>query len=218
MNLDAGSKLLFIGDSVTDCGRAQPIGEGMNDALGRGYVALANSLLQTVYPERRIRVINMGTSGHTVRDLAARWQRDVLALSPDYLSVCIGINDVWRQFDSPLRPELHVALDHYETFYREILQSVRPRLKGLFLLTPFYIEDNTQDAMRARMDEYGAVVRKLAAEFDAVFVDTQAAFNAALQHSHSANLAWDRVHPNPVGHMILAHAFLNATGFRWEGE
>ncbi|MFN8378973.1 MAG: GDSL-type esterase/lipase family protein [Anaerolineae bacterium] len=47
-------------------------------------------------------VINMGVGGNTVRDLAARWESDVTALNPDWLSICIGINDVWRQFDARL--------------------------------------------------------------------------------------------------------------------
>lgn len=38
LKIEPNSKLLMIGDSITDCGRAQPVGEGMNDALGRGYV------------------------------------------------------------------------------------------------------------------------------------------------------------------------------------
>jgi lysophospholipase L1-like esterase len=49
-----------------------------------------------------------------------------------------------------------------------------------------------------------------------VLVDTQAAFDAALEHEYPASLAWDRVHPNAVGHMVLARAFLNAVGFEWK--
>ena len=36
---------------------------------------------------------------------------DVLDLKPDWLSIMIGINDVWRQFDNPTEPELHVYPD-----------------------------------------------------------------------------------------------------------
>ena len=61
----------------------------------------ATRWLGAVYPERMIRVINMGVSGNTTRDLKARWQRDVLDLKPDWLSIMIGANDVWRQYDSP---------------------------------------------------------------------------------------------------------------------
>ena len=46
LRLDTGSKLLMIGDSITDCERARPIGEGLFNALGRGYVSLIDSLLQ----------------------------------------------------------------------------------------------------------------------------------------------------------------------------
>jgi lysophospholipase L1-like esterase len=205
----------MIGDSVTDCGRTQPVAEGLFDPLGRGYVTMVEALLTSTYPDRGIRVVNVGTSGNTVRDLKARWDRDVLGLKPDWLSVCIGINDVWRQFDLPRIAEAHVGLKEYETTLDGLLSAVRPRLKGLVLMTPYHIEANRRDAMRKRMDQYGAVIRRLAARYDATCVDTQAAFDGMLRHMHSAAIAWDRVHPNQVGHMLLARSFLNAVGFEW---
>jgi len=108
MKIEPKTKLLMIGDSITDVGRARPIGEGRNDELGKGYVSFVDALLNSVYPQAAIRVINMGISGNTVRDLKARWQTDVLNLKPDWLSIMIGINDVWRQFDSPKQTEHHV--------------------------------------------------------------------------------------------------------------
>ena len=215
MRIEAGSKLLFIGDSVTDCGRARPVGEGKSEMLGNGYVSYVDALLHAAHPESPIRVVNMGSSGNTVRDLRARWQTDMLDLKPDWLSVMIGINDVWRQFDRPRQTEQSVPLDEYERILREIVGEARPGLKGLVLMTPFYIEASTADTMRARMDEYGAVVRRLALEYDAILVNTQAAFNVLLQYEHSSAIAWDRVHPNHVGHMALARAFLKGIGFAW---
>lgn len=212
-------KLLFIGDSVTDGGRQRPAGEGSGEALGKAYPALVDSFLETVYPERAIRVINQGSSGNTVRDLAVRWETDVLAHGPDWLSICIGINDVWRQFDQPRRPEISVPLDVYEETLSRLCRETRPLLAGgLILMTPFHIENNPADAMRARMDEYGAAVRRIAGENDALFVDTQEAFNKVLRHRHSAAFASDRVHPNPAGQMVLAKAFLDIAGFDWRGE
>jgi lysophospholipase L1-like esterase len=218
MTLPPRAKLVMIGDSITDAGRTQPVGEGLFDALGKGYVALVDALLGATYPALGVRVVNMGTSGHTVRDLKARWQRDVLDLKPDWLSVMIGINDVWRQFDSPGRTEQHVPLPEYESTLRELVAATRPRVRGLVMMTPFYIESSRQDAMRATMDRYGAVVKKLAAAHDALLVDTQAAFDAAMAHYYPATLAWDRVHPTLTGHMILARAFLNGVGFAWDGD
>lgn len=213
MKLDKHSKLVMIGDSITDVGRAQPAGEGLFDALGRGYVSLVDALLGAAYPAHGIRVVNMGTSGNTVRDLEARWQSDVLDKRPDWLSVMIGANDVWRQFDSPCQTEGHVLPDEYERTLDSLIALTRPLVKNIVLLTPFYIEPNRADAMRARMDEYGATVRRLSEKHGTLFVDTQAAFDAVLTDYYPATLAWDRVHPNQTGHMLIARAFLAAIDF-----
>jgi len=205
----------MIGDSITDAERARPVGEGLFNALGRGYVSYMDALIGAAYPARGIRIVNMGISGNTVRDLRDRWDSDVLALNPDWVSVMIGVNDVWRQFDLPLQREIHVGPKEYKQLLGELIERTKPAVKGLILATPFYIEPNCGDRMRARMDEYGEIVRRLAAENDAVFVDTQAAFDEALEHYYPATLAWDRVHPTHVGHMIIARAFLKALEFEW---
>lgn len=215
MRIEANSTLLFIGDSITDCGRARPIGEANPwnwGEIGNGYVRDVAALLGATYPERQIRVRNVGSSGNTVRDLAARWKPDVLDLSPDWLSVMIGINDVWRQFDSPLAPERAVPLQEYSETLWSLVHRTRPRVKGLVLMTPFVVDSNPQDPMRQRMGEYGAAVKEIAEEFEAIFVDTQAAFDRLLEHCHPASVAWDRIHCGPVGHMTLAQAFLTGVG------
>lgn len=204
----------MIGDSITDCGRAQPVGEG--NSLGSGYVSIISAMLGAVYPEQRIRVVNVGTSGHTVTELKARWKRDVIDLKPDWLSVMIGINDVWRQFDMPLRKELHVPLSEYEKTLDALVAKTVRTVKGIVLMTPYYIEPIRQDAMRAKMDQYGEAVKRIAKKRGTLFVDTQAAFNAVLKYQHPNALAWDRVHPNLTGHAVIAKAFLDAVGFKWD--
>ncbi|ANY65302.1 GDSL family lipase [Paenibacillus sp. BIHB 4019] len=216
MRLERGQKLLFIGDSITDCERNKQDGEGLFGALGRGYVAQVDALLQAVYPELGIRVVNMGTGGHTVRDLKARWQEDVTDKKPDVLSIMIGTNDVWRQYDTPFITEWHVYIEEYEQTLRELVALAKPVAgSGIVLMTPFFLESNEQDAMRRTMDEYGAIVRRIAVETGCLFIDTQAAFNKVLAHLYSATLAWDRVHPTAAGHMVLARAFLQAMDFDW---
>lgn len=215
MLIKPNSKLVMIGDSITDTGRAQPVGEGLFDALGRGYVSLVDALLGTAYPEQGVRVVNMGTGGHTVRDLDRRWQTDVLDLKPDWLSVMIGTNDVWRQFDSPKQPETHVLPDEYAQTLDALIARTKPAVPNILLMTPFYLEPNRADPMRRRIDEYGTIVQKLAAKHGTLFVDTQAAFDKVLTAYYPATLAWDRVHPNQTGHMVLARAFLQAVDFQW---
>ena len=209
------SRLVMIGDSITDSGRS-PAGEGSPMAIGDGYVRYVDALLGVGYPAHSIRVTNMGIGGNTVRHLAARWQHDVLQLKPDWLSIMIGINDVWRHFDQPRQPEQHVPLDEYQQTLDHLAKTTLPSLAGLVLMTPFYIEPNRDDAMRRQMDAYGAVVKQLASSYGAIFVDTQAAFDRLLERYYPAVLALDRVHPNHIGHMAIARAFLDAVGFAWQ--
>lgn len=215
MRLQKNDRLVMIGDSITDCGRTQPVGEGLADAIGKGYVALVDAFLRSDYPEYRIRVTNMGNSGNTVRDLKKRWDTDLLALKPDWVSIMIGINDVWRQFNTPLLTEQHVTLDEYARTLDTLIGAVRPGLQGLVLMTPYFIEPNRADPMRALMDRYGAVVRQLAGRHGALLVDTQAAFDQAMTHTHPMAMAPDRIHPNLVGHLVLARAFVNALDCGW---
>lgn len=215
MKLQKNTKLVMIGDSITDAGRNRPVAEGLFDPLGKGYVSLFNALLQATTPAQGIRVVNMGCSGNTVRDLKARWQTDVFDLNPDWVSIMIGINDVWRQYDSPLQPEWAVPLAEYAATLEQLVESTLPRVKGVILATPYYIESHRRDPMRATMDKYGAAVTRIARKHGTLLVDTQAAIDKALRHQYPGTLAWDRVHPNQVGHMILAKAFLDAVGFSW---
>jgi lysophospholipase L1-like esterase len=139
----------------------------------------------------------------------------VIAERPDWLSVKIGINDVWRAFDSGGAGA--VAIDEYEETYRTLLQSaVDATGCRLIVLEPYMIEPDRANPMRAQMDTYGQAARKLAEEFGAVNVRTQEAFDAALETTTPDHWANDRIHPNLEGHAIIALAFLRAIGWeRW---
>lgn len=215
MILEKGTKLVMIGDSITDCGRKRPIGEGSNNAEGFGYVAFVSALLKSTYNENNNRIINMGVGGDRVRELKDRWDTDVLALKPDYLSIMIGINDIWRQFEHPLKVEDHVYVDEFRETLEELIMKVHPNLKKLILITPFFIEGNNQDKMKIEVIKYGQVIKELALKYDAIFVDSQKAIDELLEKNYSATFALDRVHPTAVGHMAIAKAFLKSIGFEF---
>lgn len=149
MLFEKGDKILFIGDSISDFDRARPVGEGLFNAWGTSYVADVGATLACAYPELGLRVVNMGISGNQVRDLLARWQSDVLDLKPDWVSVLIGINDVWRQFDCPQMPETHVSPEEYRAGYEELIQRTLPLVKGMVLMTPYFMEPNRADPCAA---------------------------------------------------------------------
>ena len=199
--------ILFIGDSITDAGRRGP------DAPdGTGYVSQVRNVLLARYPDLHLTVINQGVSGNTTRDLRARWQRDVIAHRPDWLALKIGINDVWRSFGGNRREA--VPLPEYTAILRELLDATRAQTEArLILLTPYMIEPDRAQPMRAAMDRYGQAVQALGPQYGAVVIDTQAAFDAALQHTTPADWADDQIHPNGPGHAVLALAFLRGVGF-----
>ena len=206
-------RIVFAGDSVTDMGSAQPVGEGLFDNVGRSYVRVIENMLITYYPELRIRVTNSGISGNTSRDLLQRYDRDVVSLNPDWVSICIGINDAWRQFDCPAIPQEWVLPEEYEKNVEKMILAVRDKVKGIFILTPYYMEPNKEDMMRKRMDEYVAICKKLAEKYNCILVDFQKMYEDFCKIRHSSCIAWDRVHPNQIGATLMSREFLDKCDF-----
>ena len=210
MKIDSGSTLLFIGDSITDCGRARPVGK--SGFLGDGYVNLVEAWLGANRPEYQLRILNTGISGNRIPDLQERWLRDALDLQPDWLSVMIGINDVALQFSS-VEGFDPVSLQTFVDIYRRLLGQTLPVVKGIILMTPYFLEIDKKDTIRRGMDRYGQAVKGLAEEYKTEFVDVQAAFDAYLAHNPVLRISYDLVHPNTIGHMVIARAFLQALGY-----
>lgn len=206
-------RIVFAGDSVTDMGSKQPIGEGLFDDVGRSYVRVVENMLAVYYPEVFLRITNSGVSGNTSRDLLARFDSDVVALKPDWVSVCIGINDVWRQFDSPAICEWAVLPEEYEANVEKMIINIKNKVKGVFILSPYIIEPNSDDMMRKRMNEYVEICRRLSEKHDCIFVDFQKMYENYCKIRHSSYIAWDRIHPNQIGATLMAKEFLKHCDF-----
>ena len=195
--------ILFQGDSVTDCDRDRDD----PDSLGEGYPLYASKLLPGV------RMLNRGISGHRAKDLAARWQEDCLDLHPDTVSILIGINDVWRRYDSN-DPTPDAA---FEASYRRLLDPLRGT--RVLLILPFLLDVSAGvTAMREDLEGKQAVIRRLAGEYGTDLLDADALFLAAVQNENEnenekkppAYYAADGVHPTKEGHMLLARAVAGA--------
>ena len=162
MKIAPRSKFVLIGDSVTDMGRSRPVAQGLFNPHGTGYPNVVQGLLTSVYPDYFINVVNMGVSGNNVTNLEERWQTDVIDLKPDWLSIMIGINDVWRQFDIPQIPDAGIPPELYRETLARLVDRTKPVVKGMVLMTPVYWELNKQDAMAARVAEYQGICREIA--------------------------------------------------------
>lgn len=204
--------MLFTGDSITDCGR-----RGDKAPLGGGYVHWVHDLIMARYPEHGLTYINTGISGNTVRDLTNRWTDDVILHQPDWLSIMIGINDIHRWLANiegqSVNPE------EYADMYRKILERVRTETNAkLILLEPFYISrdahgDNHRTRVLENLVSYRETAKGLAEEFGAKWVPLHSVFQRILKTHAIDNLCPEPVHPNPSGHLVMAHEWLAAVGF-----
>lgn len=215
MLIQKGARLVMQGDSITDAGRARPIAE-KNGTYGNGYVQAVAGLLMAAYPELGIRVNNAGISGNNTRDLLGRWDEDTMDLNPDWVSIMIGTNDVWRQFDTPLASESHVMLEEYKENYKRLIELTLPHVKGLVLIAPYYMGQWEDDPFRKRILEYAETVKELARTYKLPFAETQSLFDGYFKYWHPHMMSWDLIHPNHTGSMLIAKAFLNAIEFDWK--
>lgn len=186
---------VFIGDSVTDCGRLNL------PPYGDGYV-------RDIVNSRKLdgEIINVGTSGHRLVDLIARWDEDVLAHNPTRVSIAIGINDTWRRYDDndPTRVE------DFEMNYDEILAKTKAACNPDFILCePFLLHVKPEmKTWREDLDPKIAVVHKLATKYSARLVPFDSYLNSLLNNHTIDELADDGIHPSVLGHQLLANLWI----------
>lgn len=205
---EKGQKVLFVGDSITDCGRRE-LGLG----LGVGYVRDIGGILGARHPELGLELVNMGVSGDTVRELAGRWERDVIEQRPDWVSVAIGINDVWRQ----VRGESSgVSVEEFEATYQRLLERTRETVRSRFILMETtVIREALEDGANEMLKPYNRAIRKLAKESGAVLVPMNREWHRAIRGNPGVKWTTDGVHPGVAGHGLMARVWLNAVGFKW---
>ena len=190
--------LLFIGDSVTDCGRR----DDAPDFLGDGYVRMIAERV----PDRD--VINAGISGNRAIDLRDRWHIDVVEQRPEILTVYVGINDTWRRYDE----NDPTSAATFEANYRACLQDVGGA-SSVILVEPFVLPVNEeQERWHEDLDEKRAVVARLATEFGARFVPLQSLLAAQAEDHGATAIATDGVHPTALGHRLIADTWLEVAG------
>ena len=190
---------IFIGDSVTDCGREiePPYGDGYVREIARSG-KLAGQ------------IINVGTSGHRLVDLEKRWQRDVLDHKPSLVSIAIGINDTWRRYDDNDLTSTQDFRDRYHQLLTLTRQTCNPQF---VLCEPFLLsvrkEMNTwREDLNPKID----VVHAMAKEFSAVLVPFDSYLNNLATRVPMAEIADDGIHPTFFGHSEMAKLWLSTVG------
>ena len=198
--------ILFQGDSITDCGRDRE----NPDSLGNGYAMLVAKALEQKYPGQ-FRFVNRGISGDRSIDIYARRQADIFDVKPDFISILMGVNDVWHH-----KYGKGVDVDTYLDTYHALLTEIRQKLPDtkIMLMEPFVNEGSaTQDDIEFFEGEIAMrseAVQLLCAKHDVFFLSLQ--FDLYdLEEQHPAGF-WtlDGVHPTLNFHQYIAEKWARA--------
>lgn len=193
-------RILFQGDSITDCHRVY---EDPNN-LGEGYVVYTVEAVKNEYPDMDIEFINRGISGNRTENLLARVDAELIDLQPDIVTVLIGLNDTWHRY----MIDLETPIDYFRSNYETILKRIKNETKAkLIMMEPFLLYNMDKDNMRADLNEKIDCVRKLAMEYADVFIPLDGMFVAAnIAGTPNVELSPDGVHPGEAGKKLIADA------------
>ncbi len=201
--------ILFQGDSITDASRFKEI-ENDGDvfiprAFGSGYANAVAARLLLAHPEKNLRMVNRGISGHRVVDLYARWKIDALNLKPDIISILIGVNDVWHEFSR----QNGVEPERFEQIYDMLLDwtlKVLPNVK-IVIGQPFCLKSEVvSDEFYEQVQILGGISERIANKYGAEFIPYQKLFNEAAAKRENTYYLIDGVHPALAGVELMAKA------------
>nr|WP_294897483.1 SGNH/GDSL hydrolase family protein [uncultured Pedobacter sp.] len=213
LNLSSNDIILFQGDSITDWGRKKDTDSynGLDNNLGNGYVLHTAATLLTKHASQDIKIYNKGISGNKVYQLADRWDKDCLDLNPNILSILIGVNDYWHKHNGKYNGTLTV----YENDFRALLERTTKKLPNVKLVIgePFALKGvkAVDDSWYPEFDGYRVTAKKIAKEFNAIFIPYQEVFNEALKSAKASYWTIDGVHPTLPGAKLMADAWSKAT-------
>lgn len=205
-------RILFQGDSITDCGRARD----RDSSAGNGYALLVKSSLGFDEPAAQHEFFNRGISGNRVTDVYARIKKDIINLKPDVMSILIGVNDVWHELgESPNG----VDADKFFKIYCMLIEEVKAALPDLkmFILEPFWLPGSATTKTEAHLEGFStevpkraAMAKKVAEKYGIPFVPLQAGFDKLCELAPADYWLIDGVHPTSKGHEFIKREWLKA--------
>lgn len=204
--------ILFQGDSITDCGRDRK----NPDSLGSGYARFVAADLGFDYPGEYT-FYNRGISGNRIVDVYARIKLDIINLKPDYMSLLIGVNDVWHE----IARENGVDTAKFEKIYSMLIEEIKEALPDIkiMILEPFVLNDTRTcsdeenpgrwELFDTQVREKAAVARRIAEKYGLTFVELQSKLDE-LDAAHPCYWTREGVHPTVYGHELITREWLSA--------
>jgi len=211
MELEDGDSIVFLGDSITH---------------QRLYTQYVEDFFYTRYPKKRLKFHNSGVGGARAWDALQRFDRDVAAYKPKYVTILLGMNDgTYVPYDEKT----------FRTYHADMTEIVNRIVK--IGATPILMTPTMYDSRAARLNPrrrtspperlelynsvlayYGTWLREVAVENGHGFVDMYGPLNnltlAERKKDPNFTLIKDSVHPDAPGQLVMAYAIIEDMGLR----
>ncbi len=203
IDLTDGDTLVFLGDSIT------------HQCLYTQYV---EDYFYTRFPKLRLHFHNAGVGGDRAKNALDRFDEDVAAFKPKYVTILLGMNDgAYRDFDK-------AVFDTYQQDMNTVLDKIAAIGATAVPMTP-----TMHDARAARLAKrtleprdtyyngvlalYGGWLREQAQVRGLGFVDMYGPLNQLTFSQRKKIANWtmiaDAVHPGQTGQVVMAASVLD---------
>ena len=200
--LNKNSKVLFIGDSITD---VKFNSKKRFSFKGNKIYALQLKKRFKEY-SKGINVEIKGVASNRTYHVYDRLTSDCINLKPDIIIMLSGVNDAWENYGPENYPPLLRPMEpHMKEIYRRINAEL-PETQVLYLMA--FLIDAVEEKLpfHKKLNEFREVLKRLALENGAKVLDLQEVFNEAQKTIEPVKLAVDGIHPTNLGHKVIADA------------
>jgi lysophospholipase L1-like esterase len=200
VELKPGDRILFFGDSLTAlAGEEKP-----PQHVTKGYVRIVRETLNETHKDKNIEVDWVATGGHTVPQLLARLDKDVLPKKPTIVVIQIGCNDARRLPQEQFKSGLEELIDRLQKANIQVVQCT---------LTSVGEKHDGTNKDDPNLEAFAAVARQDAEAKNVPLNDLRKAFVAHWKAHNPDNkpsgiLTYDGNHFNDAGHRFVAEQML----------
>lgn len=207
----SGDKIAFIGNSITHNGDFHH------------YLLLYYA---TRFPDKKLTFYNLGIKGDNANSFLRRMDADIIPHQADWSIVMAGMNDLNRSLYAPdkqaeanMQQRKERALKDFESYYDSFLTKLKRTKTNIILQKPSIYDQTGELAavnlvgVNDALEKCGKIIDKLAKKHKVMVIDywtVMNEINAGMQQKDptSTIVGQDRVHPGPLGHLVMAYTFL----------
>jgi lysophospholipase L1-like esterase len=217
----ANDVVCYVGDSITH---------------GGTYHSIVTLFYVTRFPDRPIRFYNEGIGGDRasmiMSDERYRLNVDILAKKCTEASIMLGMNDIGRtdyaagKSGPEIEARREASLATYHENMQKLIEALQKSGAKLTLITPSIYEEapkfsdpgtaaDLTAGSNAALGKCALQVREFAKQYHTGVADFYGTMNAVNEEQRKTDPLFsvvgpNRVHPGPIGHFVMAYAFLKA--------